>query len=248
MSKWLLVSDLDDTLLGNSDAWAEFCAALSASPDILIALNSSRPWGSVVGSLLGNYPALNIRASICGMGTQLRVDDREVSQWNLRFAGWHRSGVDQLMHRLGFEPHAPQFQTAYKASFTVPQGSSQALARSEIANMDQACRVITSGGSDFDVLPPLAGKGEATLFLARHLGIPTSRVIVAGDSANDLAMFEVAEKGIVVGNARAELRCAVDPSKVYFAKGARAAGVLEGLRYWGAPLVGEEAGIMTGGR
>lgn len=246
MSHWLLVSDLDNTLDGDSDAWAELTTELAESPDIYVVLNSSRPWKSVIGTMMGNYPQLSIKGAICGMGTKIIVDGRALSQWSLRFSGWDRSIVDRTMKRLGFAPHPQQLQTAYKASFTVPRGSSQALARNALASVEQDCQIIASGESDFDVLPPRAGKGAATLFLADYLGIPLDRTIVAGDSANDHAMFDVAQKGIIVGNARAELRHAVDPAKVYFAQGACAAGVREGLRFWGAPLKQIDFGALAG--
>ena len=46
-------------------------------------------------------------------------------------------------------------------------------------------------------------------------------------------MFEHAERGIVVGNARAELRDRVNPQAAYLARAHYAAGILEGLRHWG---------------
>ena len=68
------------------------------------------------------------------------------------------------------------------------------------------------------------------------------QVLVAGDSANDLAMFEISSRGIVVGNARAELREAVKSETAYQASGRHASGVIEGLRHWGVIPRGEVLG------
>jgi sucrose-phosphate synthase len=68
--------------------------------------------------------------------------------------------------------------------------------------------------------------------VAECLGVAPERVIVAGDSANDLVMFEAAERGIVVGNAREELRSRIDPSRAYVARASYAAGMLEALAHW----------------
>jgi hydroxymethylpyrimidine pyrophosphatase-like HAD family hydrolase len=57
-------------------------------------------------------------------------------------------------------------------------------------------------------------------------------VVVAGDSANDLDMFVLPFKGIVVGNAEPALR-QLASENIYQAGGRYAAGVLEGLHYWG---------------
>ena len=66
------------------------------------------------------------------------------------------------------------------------------------------------------------------------------QVLVAGDSANDLAMFEISSQGIVVGNARAELREAVERETAYQASGCYASGGIEGLRHWGVIPPGEQ--------
>ena len=56
-------------------------------------------------------------------------------------------------------------------------------------------------------------------------------VIVCGDSANDLAMFQHGFRGIVVGNAHSELQ-ALQGSQVYKSPHSFAGGVLDGLNYW----------------
>ena len=85
-----------------------------------------------------------------------------------------------------------------------------------------------------DILPLGGGKDHATLFLAEHLDVdPKTRLIVAGDSANDLAMFRVASRCVAVGNARAELINAMSAATSYHANAHYAAGVLEGLEHYG---------------
>ena len=85
---------------------------------------------------------------------------------------------------------------------------------------------------------PRPHKGAAAAYLARRWSIDPQRVVVAGDSGNDAAMFHMGFRGIVVGNARPELRSLVSPD-IYHATAEFAAGVLEGLEYWlQAPLVG----------
>ena len=72
------------------------------------------------------------------------------------------------------------------------------------------------------------------MWVAARLGIPPERLIVAGDSGNDLAMFHAAGKAIAVGNARDELLERADPLRTFIARGPRAWGLIEGLRHWGA--------------
>ncbi|UCC51417.1 MAG: HAD-IIB family hydrolase, partial [Anaerolineaceae bacterium] len=93
-------------------------------------------------------------------------------------------------------------------------------------------KVIFSGGKNLDIIPQRAGKGNAIKFLRRRLAIEPSCVVVAGDSGNDLEMFTAPRKGIIVANADEDLR-RLRADRIYLASGAYAAGVLEGLRYWG---------------
>jgi hydroxymethylpyrimidine pyrophosphatase-like HAD family hydrolase len=229
---WLLVADVDDTLLGDDGALSRLGELLARTPWLKLALNSSRPWPSVQRTLVDLDIELAYEATICAMGTDLRIAGRPVEEWMRKWAGWDRGRIDRVMGDLGFSPHAPEFQTPSKASFAVPSARWQEARRAAEAT-GLPVQIITSGVSDFDVLPPGAGKGEATLFLAGQLGVPAERLIVAGDSGNDLAMFAVAPRGIVVANARPELREAVDPARVYFAGAPHAEGILEGLRHYG---------------
>lgn len=86
---------------------------------------------------------------------------------------------------------------------------------------------------DFDILPPNAGKDSAALFLAETLGVPRPRLVVAGDSGNDLDLFRVGGCAIAVANARRELLTARPAGTSYHATRPHAAGVLEGLYHFG---------------
>lgn len=64
------------------------------------------------------------------------------------------------------------------------------------------------------------------------MNIPGQQVVVSGDSGNDVDMFIPPFRGIIVGNADADLRVLAGPH-VYQAQARYAAGVLEGLQHWG---------------
>lgn len=84
-----------------------------------------------------------------------------------------------------------------------------------------------------DVLPAAAGKGAAQVYVRELLGFTEGEVVVAGDSGNDVSMFTVGcERGIMVGNARAELVAVKQPHHVH-TQGRYAAGVVEGLENYG---------------
>lgn len=232
---WLLVTDVDNTLLGDDDALKQFLQAYRLSNTFLLALNSSRPCAHVRASLDELPVRLEPRAIIGAMGTEIEMDGVPLDAWANQFAHWDRERIHAVMQELGFPAHAPGLQTRFKASYAVPRGQQQRVIDA-IQATGIPVQIIASGESDFDVLPPGAGKGRATLYLARQLGIPSERLIVGGDSANDVQMFQAARKGIVVGNARDALRSAVNPDYVCFATDTYARGLLEGLRYWNVPI------------
>jgi hydroxymethylpyrimidine pyrophosphatase-like HAD family hydrolase len=121
----------------------------------------------------------------------------------------------------------------YKISYfgyDLPNGFLDELRR-ELQMAGQHVNVVYSSQRDLDILPAGVDKGSATAWLAKHWQFESRRVIVAGDSGNDLAMFQLGFRGIVVGNAHQDLKSLSGPN-IYHAKGNCAAGVLEGMRYW----------------
>ncbi|WP_127904252.1 HAD-IIB family hydrolase [Solirhodobacter olei] len=231
---WLLVSDIDDTLTGDAAALGRLCATLARNRDrVRVALNSSRPAGSVDRTLAQAFPAgFAPDAIITAMGTEIRVAGAPLPGWAARFAGWPRAQIAELVTGLGHAPHAAEYQTPTKASFRVPAADLPAVeAALDASGLPH--RRIFSGTSDLDLLPPAADKGAAALFLAETLGISPHKLVAAGDSGNDLAMFEAAARAIAVGNAREELLAAMPRGTSFHAQGRHAAGVLEGLIHWG---------------
>lgn len=229
-SRWLLVSDVDDTLAGDDRGLSDFARDCG---EVLLVLNSSRPRASVLRTLERFPPGLRVDGVITALGTEILLNGADPAEWTAGFKGWSRRSVDQLMERAGVSAHASEFQTALKASFSVPRVRWQELSR-EVLAIAPASRIIVSGESDFDVIPAAAGKDRAMLWLTRHLGVSLERLVVSGDSGNDLAMFDASPRAIAVGNARTELLEKADPDRTYFARGDRARGVIEGLRHWGA--------------
>lgn len=232
---WLLVSDIDDTLTGDEAALQKLAVAINAAKDRLIfAVNSSRPAASVAETLRKEFPPSLVPAAvITALGTEIAVGGEDTPDWQTRFAGWPHGTVFDILSSLGHMPHDPVFQTPLKVSFAVPAGEPQAQAREALHEAGIACEIIASGTDDFDVIPKGAGKAAATLFLASHFGVDQARLIVAGDSGNDLAMFKAAQNRIAVGNARQELIQALEVGSFYHAQQPHAAGVHEGLCYYG---------------
>lgn len=232
---WLVVSDIDDTLTGDREALHELVERLRARREtVRVVLNSSRPAGSVAETLKTEFPAgFSPDGIITGLGTEITMGHAIVEAWAGQFADWPRQAIVDVVARFGHQAHPDIYQTPAKASFSVPDKAAvdEVLAALEARGLP--LQAIYSGASDLDLIAPGAGKDEALRFVARHFGISTGRVIAAGDSGNDVAMFRAADKAIAVGNAREELLATAPQDKTYFAKARHAAGVAEGLKAFG---------------
>lgn len=94
-------------------------------------------------------------------------------------------------------------------------------------------RALISAGVFFDVLPRGVDKGQTLLKLLAHEGVPHECVLCAGDTLNDLSLFETGLKGVAVANAEPELRTALkDLTNVYSAAGEGAGGIREAINHF----------------
>ncbi len=106
------------------------------------------------------------------------------------------------------------------------------------------CSAVFSAGRYLDVVPRGVSKGTTLLKLIRHEGLDPDAVVVAGDSLNDLSMFETELKGVVVGNAETGLKeRAAELDSVFLARSQGAGGILEGLEHHGFVKGAEGAAI-----
>lgn len=90
--------------------------------------------------------------------------------------------------------------------------------------------VITSVDKYLDLLPKGVNKGSTLRKLVDMLGAASENVLVAGDTLNDLAMFQIGCKGVAVGASEpALLKATQENHDVYHAKRTGAGGILEAM-------------------
>jgi sucrose-phosphate synthase len=236
----LLVVDLDDTLLGDAAAVEQFSRWHAARRERLgLVYASGRFYGSVMQSIR-SIPLPAPEALICGVGTDLRHFESRlpVAGWRERLVAvaceWSAERVRAACAQfdaLALQPDG--FQSDFKVSYVAPQLTQAQIARVEAALREAglAANVIYSRKRDLDVLPAGVGKGVAAAYLVRRGDRLDRQVLVAGDSANDLSLFEHGFRGIVVANAEDALLRLAGP-EVYVSPFSHAHGVLDGLCHW----------------
>ena len=234
---WMAVSDLDGTLLGDAAATDRFRAwwsQLRHSRRLVYA--SGRFYASIVASIREwDLPAPD--AIIANVGTDVRLYPCGIPliEWASRWwTQWQIEDVESLLDReMGLELQPQQCQSTFKRSYFVPNVDLEWLSnvRNRLRERHVAAELVYSSNRDLDVLPAGVNKGSAVEFLAQLWHIPRTRVLVAGDSGNDLCMFQQGFRGVVVANAQAELAEAIGPN-IYHSQGEYAEGVIEGFNHW----------------
>lgn len=207
------------------------------APDVLIADvgttvlrgDGFEPVATIEAELARDWPGADtVRARLAALPglTEQDVDaPRRVSYWIDQVRLQRGEHEDAFAARA---PDDPSFQSgAARAAAAV---GAEAAGRLAPLTVD----VLVSANVFLDVLPRGVNKGSTLLRVLAWLGAEPATCVVAGDSLNDLALFETGLRGIVVGNCEPALAERVAGSgHVYRARGKGAAGVLEGLRHHG---------------
>jgi sucrose-6F-phosphate phosphohydrolase len=247
VTAFLFVTDLDHTLVGDDDALKELNQKLAQhrqeyGTKIVYATGRSR---SIYHELKAEKQLLDPDALIASVGTEIYEDDRNDAPdpaWSEKLSeGWDRElVVATTAHYSDLVPQEDSEQRPFKVSyFLTEEAAVEVLPRldSQLSERGLDVKLIYSGSKDLDILPRNADKGLAVQFLQQKWGIDSTRTVVCGDSGNDIALFSVGSlRGIIVGNARPELRQWYDNNQAdyrYLAQAQCAGGILEGLQHFG---------------
>ena len=68
------------------------------------------------------------------------------------------------------------------------------------------CQVLATDVDNIDFIPLNVGKSEAICSLAKHYGIDMKDVIVIGDAANDICMFEITDNSYCMSHSNQEIQ------------------------------------------
>ncbi|KAG1655626.1 hypothetical protein FOA52_008840, partial [Chlamydomonas sp. UWO 241] len=195
--RFILVSDLDHTMVQNEDATHAHLLAFDAAwagglglPSALVYSTGRSP--ELYRKLWHEAPLLTPQVLICSVGSEIFMLCKEEAcadgrggalvyrphaEWavHLDGGGWDRSKVVAAAGRFPqLKPQAESEQRPHKVSFRIEGGAD--AARAVLAELEgalkEACvpaKVIYSGGSDVDILSERAGKGMALRFVLDSL-------------------------------------------------------------------------------
>jgi sucrose-6-phosphatase len=245
MAPFLIVTDLDSTLVGNDPCLNNFNSTFeNCSPHGSKLVYATGRSLSLYEELESKVQVLTPEMLITSVGSEIYTTDGEIKNidvyWDKHLLeNWNLERVKEITNRYrGFlTPQPESEQRPLKISFLLNPQHQSILEPLRLELQEQNAKVIYSSNRDVDVLPKRSGKGHALNYVREVLNFPCDHTVACGDSGNDIDLF-TDEKiyGIVVGNAMPELLeyCKANPrDNLYLAAGNWADGIIEGLNYFG---------------
>ncbi|PSB18006.1 sucrose-phosphate phosphatase [Phormidesmis priestleyi ULC007] len=243
MTQFLLVTDLDNTLVGDDRALDKLNQRLTQCRQV----NGVKLVYST-GRSITSYQKLSTEVNllepdvlITAVGTEIYYPGKVLDQkWTTQSsAGWNRDAIVAITQQFPqLVPQPESEQRSLKVSFLLDAEDAHILPdlEAKIKHQGVDAQLIYSSNQDLDILSSRANKGNALAYIQQVLGFEFDRTIACGDSGNDIALFEQKTLGVIMGNAQPELlqwhhKNLSDDR--YLAQGFCAAGILEGLQYFG---------------
>ena len=239
----LLSFDIDNTLIDfhtHKSNFRKIWKKFKPSKDVLLTYNTGRLIDDVLHLInKGILPEPDY--IIAGVGTLIYDYNNKttVKEFNdILEDGWDLQAVENIIQKIDhpISEQPTRFQHAYKRSYFFHNATSELIEsiENDFLRANMHINVVYSGEQYLDILPKWANKGNALQWLLRKLEIATTNTLVAGDSGNDSAMFDLEDvKGIVVANAHEELYKYTKYRQIYHAESIYGDGIIEGLVYYG---------------
>lgn len=231
----LLATDLDGTFLaGDPDNRLKLYQLISAHPEIDLVFVTGRGLESVL-PLLSDPTIPQPDYIICDVGCTVVHGDSQQAIQPLQGAIdelWPGAQVieDALSGFDGLQrQEVPQER---RVSYFCEQDVVCDEMRDKIETL--SCEVLFSAGKYLDILPRGVNKGTTLSRLVDHLGVDPEAVLVAGDTLNDLSMYQQSFKGVCVGASETDLLAATEhQARVLHAGATGCGGILEAFEHFG---------------
>ncbi len=235
----MIVSDIDYTLLGDDVALSNFKKTLKQMPqNIGFGVATGRVVESAIEAIKKNKISMP-DFFITSVGSEIyykRKDELVYSTgWDAHISHlWNRDRIVELLSQFGFLKYQEkQNQRKFKISYYTPDNPKNInKVKQLLIDKKIKCSFIYSHGQFLDILPYRASKGKAIRYLAYRWNIPFEKVLVAGDSGNDMEMLKGELLGVVVANYSPELENLKGSRRIYFSDKKFAAGIIDGINHY----------------
>ncbi|MCK4839315.1 MAG: HAD-IIB family hydrolase [Desulfobulbaceae bacterium] len=235
--KRLLITDIDNTLVGEDSSLGELLDILSSHRDTVA-------WGVATGRCLrkvmealaaSKVPPPDIVISSVGTeiyyGSEL-LPDKGWSQ-HLTYK-WKPELIREALESLDFLYNQDEEeQRAFKISYIMEDDPELLAKVHQVLNDRNLSYNLEFSNSQFlDIIPFRASKGKAVRYLSYKWEFPLKSIMVCGDSGNDEEMLRGVTCGLIVGNYSKELEHLRGLRRMFFSKKEYAAGIIDGIKHY----------------
>ena len=233
----LLITDIDNTLLGDKESLQELATLINGNDNVAFGVASGRTVNSIV-NILKKWKVPLPDISISSVGTEIYYGKRLVrdKSWDKHISyRWYPSKIKEIMETInGIRIQPASTQRTHKISYYMnsKKAPTRELLLKILRNNKIYANVIYSHNKYIDILPIRASKGYAIRYISIKWGIPLDRILVAGDSGNDIEMLQGNTLAVVVGNYSDEIKHLKNEHRIYFSKEKFAKGILDGIKYY----------------
>jgi len=234
----VLICDIDNTLIGDRESLQQLLSRMAEAGDrVAFGVATGRRLDSTL-EVLKAWGVPRPDLLITSVGTEIHYGNNLAED-----QGWarhinHQWKPEQLREALvgadGLKLQRKIDQRRFKVSYYVNPDKFPSInkVRTCLRQRDLHCKLIYSHQAYLDLLPIRASKGLAIRYLMMKWGLTPDRLLVAGDSGNDIEMLRGETLGVVVGNYSPEVEELRGQPRIYFAEGDYATGVLEGVDHY----------------
>jgi sucrose-6F-phosphate phosphohydrolase len=237
----LLVTDLDNTLVGDDEATQVLNQFLQSKRSQICLVYATGRSHASTSNLIAQKQLLAPDYLIAGVGSEIYHDGAlDLDSAEYLSQATDKIAIASLAQQFSqVKSPSPKEQNPWKISYSLEPAAEnsstvQAL-QQKLTESGLPAQIIFSSNSYLDILPQTSNKGNAITYLQKRLQIPPEATLVCGDSGNDISMFEQDVRGVIVANALSELlewhrECGT--KNHYLAGSAYAWGIMEGMAYF----------------
>ncbi|MBN2887361.1 MAG: glycosyltransferase [Chromatiaceae bacterium] len=234
-----LVTDLDQSLLGNPEGVKRFVALMRENRRCThFGIATGRRLDSLLTELKRHaIPVPDIL--ITSLGTEIHYTARLVPDdfWHDHVDYlWKPGAVRRALQDVpGLVPQGKIEQSRFKIAYHYDPSIAPSVEdiTTVLRNRDLSVNVVHAFGQFLDIIPLRASKGQALRYVAHRLEVPLEQVLVAGGSGADEDMMRGNTLAVVVANRHhEELSGLTEMDNLYFAHEAHALGILEAIEHY----------------
>lgn len=228
-TKHILATDLDGTLVGDPDGLQQLLEFYEEQVyDVSLIYITGRYFDSALSLIEEeNLPVPDILVTDVGSSIYVGNSFAKDLEWQKRIkANWMPEEIHAIAATVPGLTKQPMF-LENRCSYYVADEKPVEEFRNKLTASGIPHKLIFSGGKDVDIVPMESGKGRALQYLLDKYKVEDAKLLVAGDSGNDLEMLTLGFPSVIVGNAQPELLESDEHPRIFRAKKGFAGGIHE---------------------